>query len=128
LRGPGLIVSSVDDLLKFAEALFDDRLLNAVTREEMFTPVRLKNGEFAELEHAPLYNALGWGIDIDTSAGRIASHTGGSPGISTIMLINLTKKQTVIALENTNNRAPLFFGVNAMNILNNKPFGHLRMD
>ena len=128
IAGPGLIVSSVNDLLKFAEALNTDKLLTAATKEEMFTPAKLNNGEFVELEHAPLYNALGWGIDMDSSVGKIASHTGGSPGISTILLINLSKQQVVIVLENTDNRAPILFGINAMNILNNKPLVHLRED
>jgi len=128
IAGPGLIVSSVNDLLKFVEALNTDELLSAATKEEMFKPAKLNNGEFVELEHAPLYNALGWGIDIDSSVGKIASHTGGSPGISTILLINLSKQQVVIVLENTDNRAPILFGINAMNILNNKPVMHFRED
>jgi CubicO group peptidase (beta-lactamase class C family) len=126
VAGPGLIVSSINDLLKFDVALYSDKLLSAATEKEMFTPVKLNDGAFAQLEHAPLYNALGWGIDIDKSAGKIASHTGGSPGIATILLRNLSKKQVVIVLENTDNPASLSFGINAMNILNSKPMMHFR--
>jgi CubicO group peptidase (beta-lactamase class C family) len=128
LAGPGLMVSNVNDLLKLDAALYTDVLLNAQSKDEMFTPVKLNDGSFAQLEHAPIYNGLGWGIDIDHSSGTIVSHNGGSPGISTIFMRNIDKRQTVIVLENTDNPLPVFFGVNAMNILNNKPPAHLRMD
>lgn len=126
--GPGLIVSNINDLLKLDEALYTNVLLNASSKDEMFTPVKLNDGNFAQLERAPIYNGLGWGIDIDNSTGKIVSHNGGSPGISTIFIRNITKKQTVIVLENTDNMAPVFFGVNAMNILNNKPPARFRMN
>ena len=119
--GPGLMVSSAEDLLHFSESLFNNIILSAASQAEMYTPVKLSNGNFAELSHAPIYAGLGWGIDIDNSAGTIVSHNGGSPGISTILLRNLQKKQTVIVLENSDNMAILGFGVNAMNILNQKP-------
>jgi CubicO group peptidase (beta-lactamase class C family) len=128
LVGPGLIVSNVNDLLKLDAALYTDVLLNANSKDDMFTPAKLNDGSFAQLEHAPIYNGLGWGIDIDNSTGKIVSHNGGSPGMSTIFMRNIDKKQTVIVLENTDNMSPVFFGVNAMNILNNKPPAHFRMD
>jgi hypothetical protein len=125
--GPGLVVSSPEDLLRFDQALYAGKLLQAATIEEMFTPVKLSDGHFAQLARAPLFSGLGWGIDMDTSAGKIVSHNGGSPGIATILLRNLRTHQTVIVLENTDNTAIMTFGLNAMNILNNKPlraFGH----
>jgi hypothetical protein len=128
LVGPGLVVSNIDNLLKLDEALYTDILLNESSKDEMFTPVKLNDGKLAQLDRAPIYNALGWGIDIDNSTGKIVSHSGGSPGISTIFMRNITKKQTVIVLENTDNIAPVFFGINAMNILNNKPPARFKMD
>jgi CubicO group peptidase (beta-lactamase class C family) len=119
--GPGLMVSSAEDLLLFSEALFANKILSASTQEEMYTPVKLKDGKDARLDRAPLYQALGWGVDIDQSAGQIVSHNGGSMGISTILLRNLKTHQTVIVLENTDNMGILAYGVNAMNILAGKP-------
>jgi hypothetical protein len=119
--GPGLMVSSASDLLLFSEALFANKILNATTQEEMYTVVKLPDGNNAKLEHAPLYQALGWGVDIDQSSGQIVSHNGGSMGISTILLRNLKTHQTVIVLENTDNMGILAYGVNAMNILEGKP-------
>jgi CubicO group peptidase (beta-lactamase class C family) len=119
--GPGLMVSSAEDLLSFSESLFDNKILSTKSQEEMYTPVKLKDGSNAKLNRAPIYAALGWGVDIDQSSGQIVSHNGGSMGISTILLRNLKTHQTVIVLENTDNGAILDFGVNAMNILTGKP-------
>ena len=119
--GPGLMVSSAEDLLLFSESLFNNVILSAASQAEMYTPVKLSDGKFAELSHAPIYAGLGWGIDIDNTAGTIVSHNGGSRGISTILLRDLQRKQTVIVLENSDNMATLSFGVNAMNVLHQKP-------
>ena len=119
--GPGLVVSSAADLLLFDEALYGNRILQPATSKEMYTAVKLADGSIAKLDHAPINAGLGWGIDIDHSSGLIVSHNGGSPGVSTILLRNVEKNQTVIVLENTNNMGILAFGVNAMNILNHKP-------
>ena len=119
--GPGLMVSSASDLLFFSEALFADKILNASTQEDMYTVMKLPDGNNAKLEHAPVYQAMGWGVDIDQSCGKIVSHNGGSPGMTTILLRNLKTKQTVIVLQNTDNMGILSFGVNAMNILCGKP-------
>jgi CubicO group peptidase (beta-lactamase class C family) len=119
--GPGLMVSSAEDLLLFSESLFANKILSAETQEEMYTVVKLKDGTNTKLDRAPIYQALGWGVDIDQSSGKIVSHNGGSMGISTILLRNLKTYQTVIVLENTDNMGILAFGVNAMNILGDKP-------
>ncbi len=121
IMGPGLMVSSASDLLLFSEALFANKVLSATTQEEMYTVVKLTGGNNAKLEHAPLYQAIGWGVDIDHSCGQIVSHDGGSPGMTTILLRNLQTKQTVIVLQNTDNTGILSFGVNAMNILCGRP-------
>ena len=118
--GPGLMVSSALDLYSFSEALFENKILSAKSQEEMYTIVKLKDGANAKLDRAPIYAALGWGVDMDQSSGQIVSHDGGSMGISTILLRNLTTHQTVIVLENTDNMGILEFGVNAMRILNGK--------
>jgi CubicO group peptidase (beta-lactamase class C family) len=119
--GPGLMVSSAADLLSFSESLFANKILSAKSQLEMYTIVKLKDGTNAKLDRAPIYAALGWGVDMDESSGQIVSHNGGSMGISTILLRNLKTHQTVIVLENTDNMGILVFGINAMNILNGKP-------
>ncbi len=119
--GPGLVVSTAPDLLLFDQALYTDKLLHPASLDEMFTPAQLSDGSPAQFEGAPLYAGLVWGIDIDDSFGEIVSHNGGSPGIATILMRNLKTHDTVIVLENTDNRSALEFGLNAMNILLHRP-------
>jgi CubicO group peptidase (beta-lactamase class C family) len=126
LVGPGNVVSSGEDLLRFDQALNEGKILQHHTQEQMYTPVKLADGSFAQLSHAPILAGLGWGIDIDQSSGKIVSHNGGSLGMSTIFLRNLRNDQTIIVLENTDNSATIAFGVNAMNILNQRPLIHFR--
>jgi CubicO group peptidase (beta-lactamase class C family) len=122
--GPGLMVSSAEDLLLFSEALYKNVILSKESQDEMYTPVKLADGNFAEFGNAPIYCGLGWFIDMDHSAGTIVSHNGGSRGITTILLRNLKNHQTVIVLENSDNIGIFSFGINAMSIINDRPIRH----
>lgn len=122
--GPGLMVSSAEDLLLFSEALYKNVILSKETQDEMYAPVKLADGNFAEFGNAPIYVGLGWFIDMDHSSGTIVSHNGGSRGISTILIRNLQNHQTVIVLENSDNNGILSFGINAMSMINNRPIRH----
>ena len=104
-------------MLLFDIAFCGNQILLTATLNEMYTVAKLAYGSPAGLAHAPIYNGLGWRIDMDQSTGKVVSHNGGSPGISTFLLRNINSRQTVIVLENTDNMGPLAFGVNAMNIL-----------
>lgn len=122
LIGNGGIISTTNDLLKFDQALYSGKILKLSTLEEAFTPMKLNSGENARsdsLDNA--FYGLGWFIFEDESAGKIVWHGGGRPGVVDIFLRNVTKKQTVIVLDNSFNRAVYRIGANAMNILNNKP-------
>lgn len=119
--GPGLMVSCAEDLLLFSEALYENRILSKGSQDEMYSPVKLAGGSLAEVGNSPIYAGLGWQIDMDNSSGTIVLHSGGSKGISTIIIRNISKHQTVIVLENSDNIGVLSFGINAMNIINNKP-------
>jgi CubicO group peptidase (beta-lactamase class C family) len=119
--GPGLMVSSAEDLLLFSEALNKNLILSKKIQDTMYTPVKLADGSLAQFGNAPIYVGLGWFIDMDHSSGTIVSHNGGSAGISVILIRNLQNRRTVIVLENSDNSGIFSFGINAMNILNDKP-------
>jgi CubicO group peptidase (beta-lactamase class C family) len=120
--GPGLMVSTATDMIRFDQALYAGVLLSPQMTKEMFTPARYADGKPVSLVHAPIYQGLGWGIDMDSTSGEVVSHNGGAPSIATIFLRNLDTHTAVILLENTRNRAVFSLGVNAMNLLNGKPF------
>lgn len=123
LVGEGNIVSTTDDMLKFDKALYSEKLLKSSTLSEAFTPTKLQSGDnaVANIGIGKASFGLGWFIFDDTTNGKIVWHTGGEPGILTIFLRNLDKKQTVILLDNAHSSDIYDNGVNAMNILNNRP-------
>src|SRR6185369_16485893 len=95
------------------------------TLEEAFTPTKLSSGELNKIwlnigGMGGALNGLGWFIFEDTSAGKIVWHTGGMPGCVTIFLRNITKKQTVVVLDNASSEGLYRRGLSAMNILNEK--------
>lgn len=120
--GNGGIVSTTNDLLKFDQTLYSGKLLKQATLDEAFMPMKLTNGKNAKTDSIDdaLYG-LGWFIFEDESAGKIVWHGGGRPGVVTVFLRNITKKQTVVVFDNSFNRATYRLGANAMNILNSKP-------
>lgn len=129
--GMSYVYSTTGDMLKFDRALYDGKLLKNETLEEAFTPAKLNSGADNKIPPGPsgmgiggMGNAsqgLGWMIFDDVSAGKIVWHGGGMPGILTIFLRNVAKKQTVVVLDNAFSAGLYKKGLSAMNILNGKP-------
>jgi len=87
----GGMVSTPSDLVRFASALLDDRILNDATRQAMFTPRTLPDGELN-----PQHYGLGWRIgglmvaDETTGEDKIITllhHGGTRPGSIAILMI-----------------------------------------
>ncbi|MBL8183163.1 MAG: serine hydrolase, partial [Blastocatellia bacterium] len=89
--GDGNVYSSVEDLLKWDQALYTEKLVKKSTLQEAFTPARLKNGELTDY-------GFGWRVD---AAGGKLSHTGGWVGFATIIVRYTGKNQTLIVLDNS---------------------------
>ncbi|MBT1701828.1 serine hydrolase domain-containing protein [Chryseosolibacter indicus] len=124
--GASDVISTTGDLLKFDIALYNGVLLDSKTLEEAFRPTKLTNGDDNVIwlnigGMGKAYDGLGWFIFADTTAGKIVWHTGGMPGCATIFLRNVSKKQTVIVLDNTNSEGVYKKALSAMYILNGKP-------
>ena len=88
-------VSTVRDLWKFDNALYKNTLLKQQTLEEAFVPTKLNSGE-----NNSDYFGLGWEIEKDTSLGKLVYHSGAAMGLSSNILRNITKRQTVIIFDN----------------------------
>ena len=89
--GDGNIYSSVEDLLKWDQALYTEKLVKKATLQEAFTSGRLNNGEKTGY-------GFGWGVD---ESGKKLSHTGGWVGFRTIIVRYTDKNQTLIVLDNS---------------------------
>lgn len=93
----GGIQSSVPDLLKFAEAVIEHKLISEATHELMITSSGLK-------ENGNPYG-MGWFIYADTDAnkpyGRMIGHSGSQSGTATQLFIFVEKRAAVAVISNT---------------------------
>jgi len=122
ILGPDAVISTTGDLLNFDQALYSSKLLKASTLQEAFTPARLNNGQPATGGWGKLlwYQGLGWMILRDTTNGKVVFHPGGDIGSVTILLRNISKRQTIILLDNVTHRSLHGTGVDIMNLLNSR--------
>jgi D-alanyl-D-alanine carboxypeptidase len=89
----GALISSIGDLEKWNAALDGESLLNATSKEQMWTAFRLNNGEMTQ---------YGFGWRVDTLAGRKnIGHGGSTSGFSASLQRFPEDKLTIILLSNT---------------------------
>lgn len=122
--GNGGIVSTATDLYKFDQALYNGSLLGTQELEEAFTAMKLNNGKTAtyQLDEKQVAYGLGWEIYTDENNGKVVFHDGSLTGLTSILVRNISKQQTIILLENTGTNA-VFPASNAiLNILNQQPY------
>jgi CubicO group peptidase (beta-lactamase class C family) len=122
VAGPYGISSSAEDLLKWDQALYTDKLISKEEQDLAYLPSKLTNGKPAVLSGIPY--GFGWLImPSKESTGKVYMHSGGYPGYMTIISRYPDKKKTIIILTNTYNIINLYQLCTATeNILFNKPF------
>jgi len=86
----GAIISTVEDLHIWDQALYTDQLLGKSSIDQMFTPFK---GE------QDYHYGYGWIIQ-ETPYGKLVTHTGGIPGFSSILLRFIDRGVCVHALSN----------------------------
>lgn len=91
--GDGNVYSSVEDLYKWDQALYTEKLVKKSTFSEAITNGKLNNGEDTRY-------GFGWFI---REPGKIVSHTGGWVGFATSITRYIDKNQTIIILDNSSN-------------------------
>lgn len=92
--GDGGIYSSIDDLAKWDAALYDDRLLNAESRQLAFTPA-------THTDNPSIDYAFGWRV-----SGDSLWHSGETRGFRNVILRYPGQRLTVIVLTNRNDPEP----------------------
>jgi tetratricopeptide (TPR) repeat protein len=118
LTGSTNVISNIIDLASYDQALYTGTLINASSLEEAFTPTKLNNGQNNKAANGSSYG-LGWFIKDDSITGKTVSHSGAAPGVSTLLVRNLSKKQTVIILHNIQGTPEADNTI--LDILNDKP-------
>lgn len=107
-KGFGDYVSTLKDLWKLDVALYSEKILKNATLSQAYNPVILNNGEVS-----PDRFGLGWEIEKDSTFGKVVYHSGAAMGLSSNILRNINKHQTVILFDNSHFNAHH----NAYNIL-----------
>jgi CubicO group peptidase (beta-lactamase class C family) len=98
LRPSGAFLSTVSDLARWDAALYDDRVLTQSSRNQMWTPMRLNDGN-------PTQYGFGW--QLDALDGHRGIHHGGSlPGFRAQMSRFPDDDLTVIVLTNGDSAQP----------------------
>jgi len=90
--GDGGIYSAVEDLFKWDQALYTEKLVKQSTLNEAFKPAVLIDGDTS-------YYGFGWGI-VDDNGKKIVTHAGELNGFNTIFLRQTTDHNTIIFLTN----------------------------
>ena len=91
VAGDGGIFSSVEDLIRWDAALYDNPLVSKETLAEAFSPVILTNGELSSY-------GFGWVVRRET-----LTHSGGWLAARTYIYRNTTDKSCLVLLDNLNN-------------------------
>lgn len=88
----GGVRSTMPDLLKFARASLDGRLLPKARMDEMMTPATVKDGHYTNY-------GLGWGIDPQNGRFQVA-HSGAQNETRTMLMIVPNRRIAIAAATN----------------------------
>lgn len=112
--GPGGIFSNIEDLFKWDQALYGEKLIKQKTLAEAFTPGTLNNGKKTTY-------GFGWGIS-ERDGEKIVAHSGGLAAFRTFIGRRLHSKDTIILLTNNENNEINRIAAALANILSDKPY------
>lgn len=92
-KGPGRISSTAQDLLKWDNAIRNNKLISKETLQEAYTPMKLNNGTLSN---------YGFGLELvfKNNALQIVWHNGDNPGYKTLIMRDLIYQRTLIILTN----------------------------
>lgn len=93
VTGDGNMYSSVEDLFKWEQALYTEKLVKRSTLQQAFTPVHLNND-------STFPYGFGWFIEKEN---ELYWHTGGWAGFINIIYRDVKNKRTLIVLTNGSN-------------------------
>nr|NQU90803.1 serine hydrolase [Bacteroidota bacterium] len=123
VAGDGGIYSTIEDLFKWDQALYSDRLVSFESITEAFSPGILNNGSPIQVRPGSEWGyGFGWLTKRD-GTGDIVFHDGGFNGFSSYIYRDMNKKDAIILLSNKGTNGPLYpIQERILNILNNEPF------
>jgi len=114
--GAGHMYSTVEDMVKWDQALYTNKILSEESKEKMFTPYLENYG-------------YGWGITTDSIKGtneitKVTAHSGGINGFSTLFIRLLKNEQMIAIFSNAGNAGLNGIAGEIINILYNQKFSY----
>jgi serine beta-lactamase-like protein LACTB, mitochondrial len=94
----GGYVTTAEDLVRFAQALMDGKIVKPDTLVQMWTPVKIPGGKGSDY-------GLGFGV-LMVDGEKYVAHSGGQQGTSTTMVIVPERHFAVAALANMDGAEP----------------------
>jgi CubicO group peptidase (beta-lactamase class C family) len=120
--GSSGIYSSTEDLFKWDQALYTEKLVKNETLEEAFQPYRLKNDSLSNYGFGWMINDFGW-MKKEENDNKVVWHDGYTrTGFLTYFERQTNRKNTIIILTNKGWATPESLIFLIKDILNNKSF------
>lgn len=113
ITGSSGMYSTVDDLLKWDQALYTEKLVHQSTLAEAFTPGLVTEGTSTY--------GFGWNVE-EQDGNKFVWHQGATGGFRALIERRLAEKITVIILTNKGNSKRLQINDAILNILKGKPY------
>jgi len=113
IPGDGGLYSTVDDLFKWDQALYTDKLVRQSALSEAFTPGKVQQGT--------TFYGFGWNV-VEEGGNKYLWHQGSQAGFRAFIERRLTESVTVIMLTNKGNSKRQEINVGIQNILAGKPY------
>lgn len=111
----GSLYSTVEDLFKWDQALYEDKILSAESKKKMFTPGLSNYGYGVRISEQPLGKS--------NQQAKVIWHGGGINGFNSLISRAVEKRQTVIILDNgSHGRNHEKITNSILGILNGQPF------
>jgi CubicO group peptidase (beta-lactamase class C family) len=124
--GQGGLITTTEDMTRFDKAYFSGKLISQASIEEATTPTKDDDGKpivsSTLLGRGFAGYGLGWFVGVHPLLGKIVWHTGGRPGITTIYVHAINKKESIFIFENVRSKARLEpLALTTLEIINGLP-------
>jgi CubicO group peptidase (beta-lactamase class C family) len=112
--GDGGIFSTVEDLFKWDQALYTDKLVSQKTLSEAFAPYPVREGTSTY--------GFGWNVAKDANSNKYVWHNGNTGGFRAHIQRRLADKITIIMLTNMGNSRRIEIANAIIDLMAGKPF------